>query len=94
MDAATKHSQELYRAMTEAIGFLQGVLVHAFTPAFHRIPRMFERLGAEFSQSEEVQEVLDVMIRSMHSRLQQGVTGPRERVVLKRLEELQIRNRG
>jgi hypothetical protein len=75
--------------MQEAAGFLQGVLVHAFTPAFHRIPVMYARLGAGFSASEEVREVLDAMIRILAMRREKSIlTGPREAAVLEKLEGL------
>lgn len=85
-------SQELFAGMEEAIGFLQGVLVHALTPAFHRIPMMYRRLGASFAQTPEVQEILDAMIRILDARRALGIlTGPREARVLERLQQLRER---
>ena len=85
-------SKELFESMSQAIGLLQGVLVHAYTPAFHRIPRVYAKLGEDFASSEEVREVLDAIIRLLHARQSQAAPSHRrESEVLTRLESLKTK---
>ena len=82
-------SRELHETMNEAIGFVQGVLVHAWSPAFHRIPGLYARLGDAFAESTEVREVLGALLDILQDRRHRGiVSGPREERCLARLEEL------
>ena len=83
-------SARLVRALESGIGFVQGMLVHAYTPAFHRIPRLHQRLGEAFCDSPEVLDVLAAVILLLEERcrLSAAARAGREAVVLAELVEL------
>ena len=76
-------AHELFQTLMAAIGYLEGNLVHAYSAAFHRVPRLHETLAPdEFLRSAEIREVVDAVIQLLRVRSGIGQAGHRRELQL------------